>query len=333
MTPNPFQTAQAVFSPDPDDPRLEVVRFERDDQRVGTGYCYERYVEPSAHQQQRMEHVAAAGWLPRPGADTSGDVWEVEHRALGWDGLVPGMSGTATITNVTEHGADVTVTSEDGERLEHVGVTLTSGTTDGTMGQQLAHELRELGWDLAGDELTDGQVVRWIGGSVGGTLAPRPDEEMAVSPVAAANLEAPYQWPEEEGEHWNVATHNYRRPDLFRRDSLPQLCDELDFLEDQIKVWEAKETKLDQVDAAFWPGAFIGIALLLTNDKIAAYMDGLTGGGRIGTAIMALVFATGVWVILHYLALAAVRVNQGDCLPKLRKIRAMYRSRLRELEQ
>ena len=165
MTPNPFQTAQAVFSPDPDDPRLEVVRFERDDQRVGTGYCYERDVEPSAHQQQRMEHVAAAGWLPRPDADTIGDVWEVEHRALGWDGLVPGMSGTATITNVTEHGADVAVTSADGERLEQVGITLTSGTTDGTMGQQLAYELRELGWDVAGDQLTDGQVVTWRGDS------------------------------------------------------------------------------------------------------------------------------------------------------------------------
>lgn len=163
MVTNPFQTAQAVFSPDPENPRMEVVRFERDGKRIAGGYSYERYVEPAAHQQQRGEHVAAAGWLPRPDADTSGDVWEVEHRALGWDGRIPGMTGSATITNVTEYGADVTVTSEDGQRLEQVGVTLTSGTTDGTMGQQLAYELHELGWDVAGDELTDGQVVTWRG--------------------------------------------------------------------------------------------------------------------------------------------------------------------------
>ena len=183
MTPNSFQAAQAVFSPDPDNPRLERVRFERDGQVVATRPLYERFVEPTAHQRQREQVVGVCGWVPRPGSDTTGDIWDVERSMGGWDGLVPGMTGTVTITNVTKYGADVTVTSEDGEKLEEVGTTLTDGATDGTMGQQLAYDLRELGWEVAGDELTNGQVVTWRGEGVGNALEHRATTHAPAAPT------------------------------------------------------------------------------------------------------------------------------------------------------
>lgn len=129
---------------------------------------------------------------------------------------------------------------------------------------------------------------------------------------------------------------DYRHPASFTLSTREGLRSELDFLDDQVAVWEAKASKLDAIDTGYWPAALISVALLLGNDSIDHAWSSLSGAESVIVVLLILTLLGGGWWLLSRIAGALIGGRAIDkpatTLDELRTLRRIYRSRSHALE-